>query len=69
MTNPFKDYSADDRNEIPESPSNRTNHTETESASCLDPIALEGILKKIGQDCRKEPLHYLERSKARHQGE
>jgi hypothetical protein len=48
----------------------RTGYSDIESIESLKgAIALEGLLRKIGQDCCEEPLQYLERTQAWQQGE
>ena len=69
MNEPTSTNPSDDRNKRPLNSSGGSGHAEIESPSFQDAFALEGLLRKIGQDCRKEPLQYLERTQAWQEGE
>ena len=63
--NPHDDQSSNDRDRMAAS-----EHAGVESKSSPGNVeALEGLLKSIGQDCRKESVQYLERTQVWQQGE
>lgn len=69
MNDPHTNHSSEERN----SDTRRQNRSENAKVGTLssqsESLALEGLLKTIGQDCRKEPLQYLESTQVWQQGE
>jgi len=70
MSESFGNHSSQGRDSRSERSAGGTGFTDIESVTSLrEAKALEGLLREIGQDCRKEPLQYLERTQVWQQGE
>jgi len=69
MNDPMNANSEDERDKRPPNPAYGSGNTEVDATSFQEAFVLEGLLRKIGQDCRKEPLQYLERTQAWQEGE